>query len=69
MTELRHAAHAAATDAVAIFNRKLNGCEASKNRTPKRKNRSPQKKRPVRGDNRTGRAIWALGVDGRSRLI
>src|ERR1700730_9988285 len=25
--------------------------------------------RPVRGDNRTGQAIWALGVDGRSRLI
>jgi hypothetical protein len=33
------------------------------------RNRMPQKKRPVRGDNRTGRAIWALGVDGRSRLI
>jgi hypothetical protein len=30
---------------------------------------TPKKKRPVRGDNRTGRAIWALGVDGRSRLI
>jgi hypothetical protein len=28
-----------------------------------------EKKRPVRGDNRTGQAIWALGVDGRSRLI
>jgi hypothetical protein len=25
--------------------------------------------RPVRGDNRTGQAIWALGVDGRSRRI
>ena len=25
--------------------------------------------RPVRGDNRTGQAIRALGVDGRSRLI
>src|SRR5580704_5726421 len=28
-----------------------------------------QKRRPVRGDNRTGQAIWALGVDGRSRRI
>jgi hypothetical protein len=28
-----------------------------------------EKKRPVRGDNRTGQAIWALGVDGRSRRI
>jgi hypothetical protein len=27
------------------------------------------KERPVRGDNRTGQAIWALGVDGRSRRI
>src|ERR1700722_44291 len=25
--------------------------------------------RPVRGDNRTGQAVWALGVDGRSRRI
>src|SRR5258707_12116779 len=25
--------------------------------------------RPVRGDNRTGQAIWALGVDGRLRRI
>jgi hypothetical protein len=25
--------------------------------------------RPVRGDNRTGQAIWALGMDGRSRQI
>jgi hypothetical protein len=30
---------------------------------------SAEKKRPVRGDNRTGQAIWALGVDGRSRRI
>src|SRR5439155_24334192 len=28
-----------------------------------------ENERPVRGDNRTGQAIWALGVDGRSRLI
>src|ERR1700739_2394305 len=28
-----------------------------------------QNERPVRGDNRTGQAIWALGVDGRSRQI
>jgi len=28
-----------------------------------------ERKRPVRGDNRTGQAIWALGVDGRSRRI
>jgi len=28
-----------------------------------------EKQRPVRGDNRTGQAIWALGVDGRSRQI
>jgi hypothetical protein len=28
-----------------------------------------QDERPVRGDNRTGQAIWALGVDGRSRRI
>jgi hypothetical protein len=28
-----------------------------------------KKERPVRGDNRTGQAIWALGVDGRSRRI
>src|ERR1700722_14122974 len=25
--------------------------------------------RPVRGDNRTGQAVWALGVDWRSRRI
>src|SRR5437588_11352674 len=30
---------------------------------------NPQNERPVRGDNRTGQAIWALGVDGRSRRI
>jgi hypothetical protein len=30
---------------------------------------SAQNERPVRGDNRTGQAIWALGVDGRSRRI
>src|SRR6202022_3872408 len=29
----------------------------------------PKNERPVRGDNRTGQAIWALGVDGRSRRI
>src|SRR6476619_2026189 len=29
----------------------------------------PPNERPVRGDNRTGQAIWALGVDGRSRRI
>jgi hypothetical protein len=28
-----------------------------------------ENERPVRGDNRTGQAIWALGVDGRSRRI
>src|SRR5258707_3261754 len=28
-----------------------------------------EKKGPVRGDNRTGQAILALGVDGRSRRI
>src|SRR5215472_8324427 len=28
-----------------------------------------ENKRPDRGDNRSGQAIWALGVDGRSRLI
>src|ERR1700751_6125000 len=28
-----------------------------------------ENKRPDRGDNRSGRAIRALGVDGRSRLI
>jgi hypothetical protein len=28
-----------------------------------------QNERPARGDNRTGQAIWALGVDGRSRRI
>src|ERR1700722_13887476 len=31
--------------------------------------RTSETKRPVRGDNRTGQAIWALGVDGRSRRI
>src|SRR3977135_3726653 len=30
---------------------------------------NPENERPVRGDNRTGQAIWALGVDGRSRRI
>src|SRR6266478_1268450 len=30
---------------------------------------SARNERPVRGDNRTGQAIWALGVDGRSRRI
>ena len=30
---------------------------------------APRNERPVRGDNRTGQAIWALGVDGRSRRI
>ncbi len=30
---------------------------------------TPQNERPVRGDNRTGQSLWALGVDGRSRLI
>src|SRR6476660_869328 len=30
---------------------------------------SAENERPVRGDNRTGQAIWALGVDGRSRRI
>ena len=41
----------------------------------KRKRRSlfqkpgAENERPVRGDNRTGQAIWALGVDGRSRRI
>src|SRR6202790_5371133 len=29
----------------------------------------PKNERPVRGDNRTGQAIWALGMDGRSRRI
>src|SRR5581483_4495395 len=38
----------------------------SRNRTGIRR---PQNKRPDRGDNRSGRAIRALGVDGRSRLI
>src|ERR1043166_8840357 len=28
-----------------------------------------RKEKPRRGDNRTVKAIWALGVDGRSRLI
>src|SRR6516225_5039332 len=28
-----------------------------------------ENERPVRGDSRTGQAIWALGVDGRSRRI
>jgi len=41
-----------------------NGC-APKNQ----RGRWPQNERPVRGDNRTGQAIWALGVDGRSRRI
>src|SRR5258708_5117388 len=31
--------------------------------------RTPGIQRPARGDNRTGQAIWALGVDGRSRRI
>src|SRR5437667_10589101 len=31
--------------------------------------RHRQNERPVRGDNRTGQAIQALGVDGRSRRI
>src|SRR5947209_20167628 len=31
--------------------------------------RRARNERPVRGDNRTGQAIWALGVDGRSRRI
>src|SRR3979409_1126348 len=31
--------------------------------------RYARNERPVRGDNRTGQAIWALGVDGRSRRI
>lgn len=46
----------------AIFGRKLKDAKLQKKT-------SAQKKRPVRGDNRTGQAIWALGVDGRSRLI
>lgn len=29
----------------------------------------PPNERPARGDNRAGQAIWALGVDGRSRRI
>ena len=38
-------------------------------KTSERAQNSAEKKRPVRGDNRTGQAIWALGVDGRSRRI
>src|SRR5258708_2292781 len=35
----------------------------------RRLKRTAENERPVRGDNRTGQAIWALGVDGRSRQI
>jgi hypothetical protein len=33
------------------------------------RSRCSANERPVRGDNRTGQAIWARGVDGRSRRI
>src|ERR1700753_3033426 len=32
-------------------------------------NVAPKNERPVRGDTRTGQAIWGAGVDGRSRRI
>jgi hypothetical protein len=52
-------------------------CESDARRSPdfvgwmrgNRAEKHGQNERPVRGDNRTGQAIWALGVDGRSRRI
>ena len=44
-------------------------CSCSRAERCKADFQNAQKERPVRGDNRTGQAIWALGVDGRSRRI
>lgn len=42
---------------------------AARRRTGETSLNNAENRRPVRGDNRTGQAIWALGVDGRSRRI